>query len=339
MPDLDGPDRDPAQIDHEREKALLAAAARHMVDGSTTTEPDGAVFWSGGVEVKENGEPHFRNAEEAHRFVAERNAEIGAGGRPGPDRPVRYDTIRTLPIAQTFLPLWHDETLSREVRRKLGDMYSSGFATNAKGQVTVFGEDTDFRSYFRRTEMQDILDNPHVTRIARARYTGDDLKVDPLDKLSWRRAMEEQWFDGAADRLQRADIQYKSGKLSANRFRRVVNDMEKEVTLAAMRYLESSRALRRRPDEQAEKDRASAHTRFQKAEALAASIPYLHEKMEAGVHAQARKAIGKTTAPADIKSGEIQWTHLKAAASAALDDVPATTRGPVMERASRAPRP
>lgn len=158
-----------------------------------SAHPNRTVLWSGGYI------PNHPYGYGLGRIVAE-NAIVYFNNLlyhvHGSDYGSHFSTVAMTPIGLPVLnPLWNDQETPLETKIELTPYYLKGFITNAQGTITLNVDDTDPDSFFRRVEINLLMQNCNVTRVrvVQLQPNSDSPIFLSFSKTEWLDYQKNQW--------------------------------------------------------------------------------------------------------------------------------------------------
>ncbi len=230
----------------EEEKAhyyTTEFANQALVSGDIAAPENRTVFWSGGY-IPGHPLGYGLGRITAERWVAEQNAVIEAKGEAQFATSDLYHTVAMTEAGMPVLnPMWDDMTVAMATKQEITPTYILNFAKTARGEITMNVDDTDCDSFFRKNELQVLLDNPHITsvRIVRVDVATDKVveHVYP-DREAWLQDQRDQWAQSIATRFNLAAEGKGKSPAADVLFDRMAKALEDEWSECEKRFYEVS---------------------------------------------------------------------------------------------------
>ncbi len=230
----------------EAEKAryyTIEFANQALVSGDIAAPENRAVFWSGGY-IPGHPLGYGLGRITAERWVAEQNAVIEARGEAHFATTELYHTVAMTEAGMPVLnPMWDDMTVAMATKQEITPTYILNFAKTARGEITMNVDDTDCDSFFRKNELQMLLDNPNITSVRVVRV---DVATDKViehvypNRETWLEDQRDQWAQSIATRFNLASEGKGKSAAADVLFERMAKAVEEEWSECEKRFYEVS---------------------------------------------------------------------------------------------------
>lgn len=288
----------------EKDRLFTKEFAEHALSAGDISAPrDRTVLWSGGY-IPGHPLAYGLGRITAERWLAEKNREVEASGRPYEE--IRGQLYHTVAMTEAGLPvlnpMWDDMSVSMDIKCEVTPTYIIGFAQTAKGAITLNVDDTDLDSFFRRNEIDVVMKNPDITTVTVVRI---DPATDRLvethypDRKSWYEDQKDQWVDSILARYRLATAARDGGAIGEKLFSRMGGALAEELVDSFRNLTEGNPLLQPQGAEEREASNRRERARIECFASVIAAQPALlkHEKIPEAMREGLREFFARKEMP------------------------------------------